>query len=149
MSCVATMQVQSYSLMRLSIRGTIAGASRTDTEHVRNESPFARGTAQLVYLHEPSIKSFCTSTINSAMPDFGGADIKLALAASVERARVGNAHTSRLARAHWHGGGAEQLKKIKNFSGDLLKMEKSDKNRIRTCAVRDQTLITSRCRTQF
>ena len=40
-------------------------------------------------------------------------------------------------------------KKNKNFSGDPLKMEKSDKNRIRTCAVRDQTLITSRCRTKF
>ena len=148
MSCVATMQVQSYSLMRLSIRGTIAGASRTDTEHVRNESPFARGTAQLVYLHAPSIKSFCTSTINSAIPDFGGADIKLALAASVERARAGKARTSRLARAHWHGGGAEQYKKNYKFQRRTIE-KRSDKNRIRTCAVRDQTLITSRCRTKF
>ena len=148
MSCVATMQVQSYSLMRLSIRGTIAGASRTDTEYVRNESPFARGTAQLVYLHEPSIKSFCTSTINSAMPDFGGADIKLVLAAGMERARAGKAHTSRLARAHWHGGGAEQFKKKNKFQRRTIE-KRSDKNRIRTCAVRDQTLITSRCRTKF
>lgn len=86
--------------MRLSIRGTIAGASRTDTEYVSNENAFEHGAAQLVYLHEPSIKSFCTSTINSAMPAFADADIKLALAASMERARADQAYTSPLARAH-------------------------------------------------
>ena len=125
--------------MRLSIRGTIAGASRTDTEYVRNESPFARGTAQLVYLHEPSIKSFCTSTINSAIPDFGGADIKLALAASVERARAGKARTSRLARAHWHGGGAEQFKKKLKISAEIHEKWKKEATRTGFEPVRSET----------